>query len=163
MDNPLILPNMSNRLGEHIRRLRQERKLSVRELAALARISHGTVSNVERGDTEPDTYTLRQLSRALGEPTDTLFDLLEADRQIGSNEEAAPKKEPPVNTGGTGDGNGAGEIRVGLMLARHELSDAEYEQLVAYLKRQMEEAKALIRSGRLGPTQFRRDEGERRQ
>lgn len=49
-----------------IRRIRQERALSVRELARLSGLSRTTVTEVERGLKTPYPSTIRKLAAALG-------------------------------------------------------------------------------------------------
>lgn len=55
-----------------IRKLRNERGMTIAELAAAAQVSPALISQVERGLTEPSLATLRQIARALDVP---LFDL----------------------------------------------------------------------------------------
>ncbi|MBC3189594.1 helix-turn-helix transcriptional regulator [Pseudonocardia sp. C8] len=58
-------------VGERIRRTREERGLSVRELAARSALSAGLISQVERGITDPSLQTLRVIAKVLNTP---LFD-----------------------------------------------------------------------------------------
>lgn len=68
--------------GARLRRLRQERELSLRALGKLADLSHGTIGKIEagrvvsggpkRGSKAPGDGTLRKLERALGVPLGTL-------------------------------------------------------------------------------------------
>jgi transcriptional regulator with XRE-family HTH domain len=59
-------------VGPRIRRAREDRGLSVRELAARAELSAGLISQVERGITDPSLQTLRAVAKVLNTP---LFDL----------------------------------------------------------------------------------------
>jgi transcriptional regulator with XRE-family HTH domain len=52
--------------GERVRRMRQQRALTQRELADRARISEATLIRLERGQRPPRPTTLRKLARALG-------------------------------------------------------------------------------------------------
>lgn len=52
--------------GRRLRELRQERGWSQYELARRAGVSQGTLSNIERGDTQPFPATQRALAEALG-------------------------------------------------------------------------------------------------
>lgn len=55
-------------VGERIRRTREERGLSVRELAARSALSVGLISQVERGITDPSLQTLRVIAKVLNTP-----------------------------------------------------------------------------------------------
>ena len=57
-----------------LREVREERKISLRQLAAEVGLSPALISQVERGLTTPSLDTLRKLARALDEP---LFNLLD--------------------------------------------------------------------------------------
>ena len=60
-------------LGPRIRALRQERGLSVRQLAAEVGVSAATISQVERDINDPSLNTLRRIARALDTPIFDLF------------------------------------------------------------------------------------------
>lgn len=72
-----------NPLGEYVAARREELRLgSQRDLAALAGVSHGWLSNIERGfdhatgrPTDPSVSKLQQLARALKVDPRVLFDL----------------------------------------------------------------------------------------
>jgi transcriptional regulator with XRE-family HTH domain len=49
-----------------LKELREERSFSTRELAAMAGISHITVTRIETGKRHPQPKTARQLAAALG-------------------------------------------------------------------------------------------------
>lgn len=54
------------KLGENIRRYRQEAGLSLRELADMVDVTYSTLSHYENGRTVPRYDTLKRLARALG-------------------------------------------------------------------------------------------------
>lgn len=60
-------------LGPRIRALRQDRSLSVRQLAAEVGVSAATISQVERDINDPSLNTLRRIARALDTPIFDLF------------------------------------------------------------------------------------------
>ncbi|UYM04305.1 helix-turn-helix domain-containing protein [Solicola gregarius] len=66
-------------VGERIRRTREERGLSVRELASRAGLSAGMISQVERGITDPSLQTLRVIAKVLNTPLFDFFAAAEAD------------------------------------------------------------------------------------
>jgi len=53
-------------MNENLRRLRELRALSQRELAARARLSVTTVNRIETGQRKPMPRTVRRLAEALG-------------------------------------------------------------------------------------------------
>jgi transcriptional regulator with XRE-family HTH domain len=57
-----------------LREVREQRKISLRQLAAQVGMSAALISQVERGVTSPSLETLRKLAQALDEP---LFNLLD--------------------------------------------------------------------------------------
>ncbi|HVX74894.1 MAG TPA: XRE family transcriptional regulator [Bradyrhizobium sp.] len=61
------------RLGQRLRMLRRERKLSVQTLAEAAALSAGMVSQIERGLSTPSLRSLRLLGIALGVPISWFF------------------------------------------------------------------------------------------
>ena len=61
-------------LGERIRAVRQERKLTVRQLASIAGVSPALISHVERGINDPSLDSLRRIAQALRVP---LFDFFQ--------------------------------------------------------------------------------------
>ena len=63
-------------LGEHIRELREERDLSLRELAAKIEVSAAFMSDVELGRRQPSDKHMAAVARALGT---SLEDLQEYD------------------------------------------------------------------------------------
>jgi len=61
-------------LGERLRHLRTERRLSQRDLASLAGISTNSVSLIEREEISPSVSTLQSLARALNIKVSYFFD-----------------------------------------------------------------------------------------
>lgn len=53
-------------LGQRVKALRAERGLTIAELAALAGLSGGLISQIERGNSNPSMRTLEKLRSALG-------------------------------------------------------------------------------------------------
>jgi transcriptional regulator with XRE-family HTH domain len=64
----------ANVLGDRIRAVRQDRKLTVRQLAGTAGVSPALISQVERGITDPSLDSLRRIAQALSVP---LFDFFQ--------------------------------------------------------------------------------------
>ena len=54
------------RIGQRLRAIRSERGLTILELAAKAGVSSGSISQIERGATNPSISTLQQRRAALG-------------------------------------------------------------------------------------------------
>lgn len=59
--------------GEHIKQLREHKKLSVRGLAAKAGVDDGALSRIENGKRLPQAGTLKALASALDVPLADLF------------------------------------------------------------------------------------------
>jgi transcriptional regulator with XRE-family HTH domain len=80
----LLGMDAQKRLGQNIRELRKERKMSQTELAQRAGVALMTISRLERGEHDPHVRTLSQIARGLGVP------LLELMRSAGyfDNDEA---------------------------------------------------------------------------
>ena len=64
--NKLALVSNYRVMDANIRRLRELRALSQRELAAVAKLSVTTVNRVETGQRKPLPRTVRKLAEALG-------------------------------------------------------------------------------------------------
>jgi transcriptional regulator with XRE-family HTH domain len=62
------------RLGRTVRRLREERSLSLKQLAERALVSESFISQVERGVANPSVASLRRIAEALGTSIGALFD-----------------------------------------------------------------------------------------
>jgi transcriptional regulator with XRE-family HTH domain len=67
-------------LGDRIRAVRQERQLTVRQLASSAGVSPALISQVERSINDPSLDSLRRIAQALGVP---LFDLFQQPEDPG--------------------------------------------------------------------------------
>jgi transcriptional regulator with XRE-family HTH domain len=67
-------PDAAPRVGATIRRLRQERGLSLAELATQAGVSTGALSEIERDVANPSLRILTKIRLALDVPLSTLFD-----------------------------------------------------------------------------------------
>lgn len=63
----------TKKLGEHIRRLRQEQRLSLRDLATKAGVHNGALSRIENGKRAPELGTLKAIATALGVPVTEMF------------------------------------------------------------------------------------------
>lgn len=66
----------NNKLGKHLQQEREARGMTVRQLAAKAKLSYAELSRIENGKKMPTPSTLRKLSPYLSIPINTL--LLEA-------------------------------------------------------------------------------------
>jgi transcriptional regulator with XRE-family HTH domain len=62
------------RLGEKLRKLRDERDLSLRELAALADTEYSQIHRIEMGQISPTAVTLENLAEALKVKPCVFFD-----------------------------------------------------------------------------------------
>jgi transcriptional regulator with XRE-family HTH domain len=62
-----------HKIGEHIKRLREERKLSLRTLATKANINAGALSRIETGKRAPELDTVKAIATALGVPVTEMF------------------------------------------------------------------------------------------
>lgn len=61
------------RIGERIRKARNERKMSQAELAEKANLSLSHISDIEKGKKQPKVLTLVHIAEALGVSTDSLL------------------------------------------------------------------------------------------
>jgi transcriptional regulator with XRE-family HTH domain len=66
---------MSERLGPELRRIRQEKRLTVEELAEKSGVSVTTIREVEHGNQEPRSDTLAKLAKPLGLTFDEVWRL----------------------------------------------------------------------------------------
>lgn len=62
------MKDMEKRLGQRIRELRKERRMSQTELAEKAGVALMTISRLERGEHDPHMRTLWRIARSLGVP-----------------------------------------------------------------------------------------------
>ncbi len=65
---------VSEQVGQKIREIRKSRRLSIRALAQLSRLSVNTLSLIENGKTSPSVNTLQQLSQSLNLPIVAFFE-----------------------------------------------------------------------------------------
>lgn len=63
----------ASQFGEYLRKVRQERKLGIRELARRADVDAGGLTRLEQGKTSPHPETLKALAEALDIPLADLF------------------------------------------------------------------------------------------
>lgn len=69
-----VAPPVS-RIGQSLKRLREQRELSCRELAERAGVTHGNISHIELGwTTDPRISTLLAIAKALDVPLSELID-----------------------------------------------------------------------------------------
>ncbi|GAP17837.1 helix-turn-helix domain-containing protein [Levilinea saccharolytica] len=99
-------------VGMQLRRLREERKISMRELARLSGLSANALSMIERGLTSPSVSTLNKLAGALEVPI-TAFFRIESQRQPVVYCRASQRSRLPFLRGlweGLGSENFAGRM-----------------------------------------------------
>lgn len=72
MKKGIFLETMNLIVAKNIRRLREERNLSLEELAKLSGVSKSMLAQVERGDGNPTLSTLWKLSNGMKIPFDAL-------------------------------------------------------------------------------------------
>lgn len=100
-------------VGANLRRLRQERRLSLSEVSRLSTIAKATLSNLESGTGNPTIVTLVSLADVLGVlPGDLLAD--QAPRLIRAND--GPFVEGPVT--------------IGRLITRHHSSSIDLHEVV---------------------------------
>lgn len=61
-----------SQIGNNVRRLREKRMLTVRELAKRAGVSHSMISRIERGEQSPSAAKLLLIANALNTDLNTL-------------------------------------------------------------------------------------------
>ena len=81
---------MSQIVAHNIRRLREERKLSMDELSRLSGVSKSMLSQIERGEGNPTLSTLWKLSNGMGVPFDALTVRPKAPFEIMKTSEIQP-------------------------------------------------------------------------
>lgn len=62
------------RVGDRLREIRSQSRLSIRALAAMSGLNVNTLSLIENGRTSPSVSTLQQLARSLQVPITTFFE-----------------------------------------------------------------------------------------
>ena len=84
-----------SKLGEFIRNQREITRLSMRQLANLARISNPYLSQLERGLVQPSADVLKAIATALGMPPEKLY---EAAGWFNAGEEDENSVETAIRT-----------------------------------------------------------------
>ena len=74
---------LTDRIAERVRNLRDSRDLSLDALAAASGVSRSMISLIERGETSPTAVILEKLSIGLGVTLASLFESPSAEAQIG--------------------------------------------------------------------------------
>jgi transcriptional regulator with XRE-family HTH domain len=100
--------------GDVIRRYRQWKRLSRRELAARAALSPVFLGEIERGEKEPSSHSLCRVADALGVPLSELY-LRVATRLDGRGSEEREQMSLPLTLRETGE-----EYLDGVPIARDE-------------------------------------------
>jgi len=114
--------------GSFVRTQRQLAKLSLRELAELARVSNPYLSQIERGLHEPSIRVIQAIARALDISTETLL------AQVGL----------------MGDGDAEGRVHgatEAAISADPYLTDGQREALLAVYRSYVAEARSTIKRG----------------
>lgn len=104
--NPLdALPgNLGNSLGDYLRDQRVTKKLSVRQLSAIAGISNPYLSQIERGVKRPSAEILQQIAKGLSISAETLYvqagllDPKDAAAEAGATTRAAIAADPALTS-----------------------------------------------------------------
>jgi len=81
-------------VGKRVKALREEQKLTLKELASKAGISVGFLGDIESGRTKPSLVTLNNLAGALGTTSDYLLGRTNDPRPISSIEKLPPQAIP---------------------------------------------------------------------
>ncbi len=149
---PSAALSQAERVGERIRRLRQERGLSQRDIAGPG-VSAAYISRIEKGDREPSIRALRGLAERLGVSADLLetgrdavdimsceVDVADAELELrfADNPAAAAEKFSRLlrAADAAGDRDTAGRARAGLGLSAAQRGD--YDEAVELLESVME-------------------------
>jgi transcriptional regulator with XRE-family HTH domain len=64
----VVLPDIQDRFGQRLRKLRQQKGVSQEKLAELADLHRTYVSGVERGERNVSLVNIERLAKALGVP-----------------------------------------------------------------------------------------------
>lgn len=110
------MPGDGAAFGGRLRRLRDSRELSQRELARLLRMSYGTIGMYETGKREPDFSTLLTIAEYFGVTVDYL---------LGRTDD--PRGKAPVSFEELGSG---WEDRMDRILMDQGLSDEERAMII---------------------------------
>jgi transcriptional regulator with XRE-family HTH domain len=68
-ENPLL------KFGENVRKLREAKGLSLRQLSAMCNLDHSGISKIERGELNITILSILELAKGLEVPPKKLFDL----------------------------------------------------------------------------------------
>ena len=84
-------------LGARLRRLRENKKLSLRKLGEMAHLSHSFIADIESGRSNPSIDTLNALAKALDVPVTELIgeSANQSTADIDSNILQTPDDLPP--------------------------------------------------------------------
>ncbi len=74
--------NLETAIGRQVRGLRQNQRITVKELSDQTGLSIGMLSKIENGITSPSLTTLQTLARALNVPLTALFRQFEEGREV---------------------------------------------------------------------------------
>ncbi len=74
----ILQESISRALGRRIRRTRQEKGLTLKQIEAKVGVSATHISEIERGNTSPTVGALEKIADALGVPSSYLIDLAPA-------------------------------------------------------------------------------------
>jgi transcriptional regulator with XRE-family HTH domain len=88
-------------LGQTIRRLRQERKLSLHSLASQAEMSVSMLSQIERGISSPSLKSLTKIRLSLGVPISSLFENTSTSDSPGARYVRPLAERPTLDLGPT--------------------------------------------------------------
>ena len=95
-DEPALAASV---LGRTIRRLRQERKLSLHSLASQAEMSVSMLSQIERGISSPSLKSLTKIRLSLGVPISSLFETASSSDNPGGQIRAPLAERPKLRSG----------------------------------------------------------------
>lgn len=93
MEGEIILDTMNSIVAKNIRRLREESRLSMDELAKLSGVSKSMLAQIERGDGNPTISTLWKISNGMKVPFDALTVRPKAEYEIVKTSEIQPLLE----------------------------------------------------------------------
>lgn len=92
---------VASALGGTIRRLRQQRKLSLHSIASQAEMSVSMLSQIERGIASPSLKSLTKIRLALGVPISSLFESASAQDRAGGKYVRSLADRPNLDLGPT--------------------------------------------------------------
>lgn len=95
-------------VGQRLRKLREERNLSLREVAERSTLSINAISRIERGEVSPTVNSLQRIAQALGL---RLCDLFVQERTIRTIHTTPEERDIPLNWGVAVENLGLGATR----------------------------------------------------